>query len=147
MLHVTYNIRQGGHMKKPLLIVLICLSFVGCEKANRLLGKEDVPESREVPVITSTPDLQSEAPEFNVTTPAGYTKRVIFGELIGNKVDVGTTGALVHVFIKDRPINRWFILDDEFSEAFWYSYEGNVVEYHGANLSLKEFCIYVYTLE
>lgn len=129
---------------KNLLFLLLLSPLVGCNSMNKLLGNTESSEPKPVEIITSMPQV-GDAPEFNIQTPEGYTRIIHHGELVGNTVTLQSNpNTLVHVFMKDRSIGQWFMLNDEFSNAFYYSYAPYQVTYHGANLNWKEYAIYQY---
>lgn len=131
---------------KNLLFLSLLVSFVGCQKFNRLIdGPKDAPP-KPMKAISSIPAI-GEAPDFNLQTPAGYTRLVFHGELVGPIVKVNAdVNSLVQVFIKERSIGQWFRINDEYSDAFWFTFDpvAGTITYHGKNLGQKEFCVYQY---
>ncbi len=134
-------------MRKMFLVLFPLL--VGCQGVNRLIdGKEGAPPPAPK-VIVSGPAV-GDTPDFNVPTPAGYTKTVFHGAMpLPGLVHVtAAPDSLVDVFIKEQSIGQWFLVGHKFSEAFWYTFDPTegTVQYHGQHLEGKEFCVYQYTV-
>lgn len=135
---------------KPLCIILLLVSMsglVGCKGVNRLIDGNDNGKPKPVELISSMPNV-GETPNFNIPVPAGYRKVVYHGALaVGGSVSITPgAGQILQVFIMDRGNGLWFMLNDQYSEAYWYSYDSvtSTVRYLGSNLTWKEYCIYQY---
>jgi hypothetical protein len=129
-------------------IPALCLAFLvfgGCRGVDRLLnGPSDQSTQLQTPSIGPAP--LGDAPSFNVDTPAGFDRTVLYGYMPANGVVVvpAATGAQVRVFLKDLSINQWFKLGINYSEAFYYSFDGSEVTYKGKNLNNLVYCVYFY---
>ncbi len=137
-------------MNRFLLAIVLLLPTLGCRGVKRLLGNDDKPDA--VPVQSlGGPAPLDHAPEFSVSTPPGFNRVVFYGELpFGGAVRVSPVpGSRVSVFMLDRTVNTWFALGTSYSDAFYFSYDATsgVVQYKGAHLALKAFCVYQYIPE
>lgn len=131
---------------KTILVIVVTLS--GCNSFSKIMnGSEAEPIVQ--PEILSTMPEATQAPNFNISIPDGYTRKVYYGSLVASKptVTIQRNSTMIQVFIKEISINRWFKLGNMYSQAFWYTYDKNtgVVTYHGTNLGWKEYCLYEYT--
>ena len=133
---------------KTLILIIAALSLGGCSSLERLTGGKESAPPAPVQVWTSVPDL-GDAPNFAVATPSGYTRTVFHGALpASGQVQLpADSGALMNVFLQERTLNQWFLLNDEYSEAFWYVYNPATgqVTISGGDLNLKAYCIYFYS--
>jgi hypothetical protein len=126
---------------------LITLLFVlgGCNGVDRLLNGPTAPPSPPQTLLGG-PSKLGNPPEFALTTPLGFERRVFYNYLSasGEVLLPTVSDSLIKVFLKDPAINQWFQLGKTYSGAFWYTQEGSVVHYQGANLGDKVYCIYQY---
>lgn len=87
------------------------------------------------------------APEFNIPTPAGFSRSVFFGAMpASHEVQIlDAPNSTVFVFIHDLAAKTWFKLGTGYSGAFYYERpaDGQIV-YRGTWLAGKEYCVYQY---
>jgi len=129
----------------PTLITLLFL-LGGCRGADRLLnGSTDDSRPLQAPPIGPAP--LGTAPTFNVPAPEGFDRTVLYGYMPANGVvDVPfTNGSTVRVFLKDLSVNQWFKLGTNYSEAYYYTFDGSEVTYKGKNLNNLVYCVYFYS--
>jgi len=126
----------------PTLITLLFL-LGGCNGVDRLLeGSTASPSPPQT--LLGGPAPLGDAPVFNVPTPEGFDRIILYGYMPASGVIPVTPGARIRVFLKNLSINQWFALGHTYSGAFWYTQEGSVVHYQGVNLGDKLYCIYQY---
>lgn len=131
-------------MKKMLFVVLFVLATGGCRGLNRLIDGPEPDVVSNPDVISSNPPL-TEAPDFGIQPPAGFTKIVFYGRIVSPyqvKIEP-SSGSILVVAVKD--VGQWFKLQDSYSGAYWYEDLGNgIIQYKGPYLSNKDYCIYQY---
>ena len=125
------------------LNISVFFLMVGLSGCN-LIHKQTDP-IKESPIISSKPQSGS-APNFNITTPSGFTKTVEYGVLpTGGALQLHLDAPVTAmVFIRDAGF--WFHLGNFPSGAYWYERtSGGDIVYHGTNLAHQEYCLYLFT--